>query len=141
MKLYDLPAHTHFQGLDGSGICGCVDIYRSFIYSFFNCFNCVLFANNSCAVRNKVNTSGEESKHGVDPLGAVPLARHIAQTCTGLRLAGLMTIGMLDYTSRPENFQQLEECREAVARCVRFWLGLHSSICTTVSEPPFSYTL
>ena len=53
----------------------------------------------------QVNTSGEESKYGVAPgEAAVSLARHVATECGCLRLAGLMTIGQPDYSSRPENF-------------------------------------
>ncbi|GFR46991.1 hypothetical protein Agub_g8645 [Astrephomene gubernaculifera] len=74
------------------------------------------------AVMVQVNTSGEESKHGVEPEDCVELARHIAQNCGKLRLAGLMTIGMPDYSSRPENFSCLAECRTRVAAA----LGLAS---------------
>ena len=43
----------------------------------------------------QVNTSGEESKYGVDPGDAcVALARHVHSSCSHLRFAGLMTIGM-----------------------------------------------
>ncbi|GLC39504.1 hypothetical protein PLESTF_001853800 [Pleodorina starrii] len=63
----------------------------------------------------QVNTSGEESKYGVEPGECVQLAAHIAKSCPHLRLAGLMTIGMPDYSSRPENFQCLAECRTQVA--------------------------
>lgn len=55
----------------------------------------------------QVNTSGEESKFGVEPADAPQLARHIHETCKHLRLRGLMTIGMADYSSRPENFTVL----------------------------------
>ena len=51
----------------------------------------------------QVNTSGEESKFGVEPESALALAEHILQSCGSLRLEGLMTIGMKDYTSKPEN--------------------------------------
>jgi hypothetical protein len=65
----------------------------------------------------QVNTSGEETKHGVEPADAVPLARHVATACPHLRFSGLMTIGQPDYTSRPENFTTLAKCRdEARAR-------------------------
>lgn len=63
----------------------------------------------------KVNTSGEESKFGVEPADCVALAQHIAASCKSLRLAGLMTIGMPDYSSRPENFACLADCRQKVA--------------------------
>lgn len=53
----------------------------------------------------QVNTSGEESKYGVEPAACTPLARHIKDKCGNLRFAGLMTIGQPDYSSRPENFQ------------------------------------
>ena len=42
----------------------------------------------------QVNTSGEESKYGVEPEVAVALARHVHAACQNLRFAGLMTIGM-----------------------------------------------
>jgi len=67
------------------------------------------------AVMVQVNTSGEESKHGVSPGAAPGLAAHVASTCPYLRLAGLMTIGQPDYTSRPENFDCLTRTRDAVA--------------------------
>jgi hypothetical protein len=67
------------------------------------------------AVAVQVNTSGEESKHGVDPPEVVALAAHVARACPHLRLAGLMTIGMPDYSSRPENFECLAKCRWVAA--------------------------
>ena len=53
----------------------------------------------------QVNSSGEASKYGVEPAEALPLCRHVHEQCRNLRFAGLMTIGMADYTSRPENFR------------------------------------
>jgi uncharacterized pyridoxal phosphate-containing UPF0001 family protein len=44
-------------------------------------------------------------------LQVVELAQHISSKCPSLRLAGLMTIGMPDYSSRPENFTCLQDCR------------------------------
>ncbi|KAK9902621.1 hypothetical protein WJX75_000378 [Coccomyxa subellipsoidea] len=66
----------------------------------------------------QVNTSGEESKYGVQPNECTALARHIRDTCAHLRFAGLMTIGQPDYSSRPENFQCLEACREEVCKAL-----------------------
>lgn len=66
----------------------------------------------------QVNTSGEETKYGVEPADALPLARHVLQECPNLRFCGLMTIGMPDYTSRPENFSMLEKCREDVCQAL-----------------------
>ncbi|KEG12323.1 putative alanine racemase [Trypanosoma grayi] len=64
----------------------------------------------------QVNTSGEESKSGTEPgEPTVELAQHIQANCKHLNLAGLMTIGMPDYTSRPENFDCLLRCRADVA--------------------------
>lgn len=62
-----------------------------------------------------MNTSGEESKFGVEPDEAVALAEHVHKACPCLRLAGLMTIGQPDYSSRPENFACLTQVRETVA--------------------------
>ncbi|KAK7859970.1 pyridoxal phosphate homeostasis protein [Quercus suber] len=53
----------------------------------------------------QVNTSGEESKFGVEPSGCVELAKHVSLGCPNLEFCGLMTIGMLDYSSTPENFK------------------------------------
>jgi PLP dependent protein len=64
----------------------------------------------------QVNTSGEDTKSGTEPGEAtVALAKHITRECPLLQLKGLMTIGMPDYTSRPENFECLTKCREEVA--------------------------
>ena len=41
----------------------------------------------------------------MEPDEAGALARHVREACAHLRLAGLMTIGQPDYSSRPENFQ------------------------------------
>ncbi|KAG5478774.1 hypothetical protein LSCM1_06178 [Leishmania martiniquensis] len=68
----------------------------------------------------QVNTSGEETKSGTEPgEETVALAKFIAGECPLLRLKGLMTIGMPDYTSRPENFECLKKCREDVAEAVQ----------------------
>lgn len=53
----------------------------------------------------QVNTSGEESKFGVEPQDCLSLAQHVHKECHLLRFAGLMTIGQKDYSSRPEDFQ------------------------------------
>jgi hypothetical protein len=41
----------------------------------------------------------------VEPSECVHLAKHVKQDCPNLLFSGLMTIGMRDYTSTPENFQ------------------------------------
>ncbi|XP_073027411.1 uncharacterized protein [Primulina eburnea] len=64
----------------------------------------------------QVNTSGEESKSGVEPSGCVELAKHVRLTCPNLEFCGLMTIGMPDYTSTPENFKTLANCRSEVCK-------------------------
>ena len=64
----------------------------------------------------QVNTSGEESKNGVQPgEEVVQLSKFILDQCPHLVFRGLMTIGMPDYTSRPENFTCLDTCRQQVA--------------------------
>ena len=67
------------------------------------------------AVFVQINSSGEESKFGVDPSDCVQLARHVHMQCDQLRLQGLMTIGMADYQSRPENFKVRESSRSNLA--------------------------
>jgi PLP dependent protein len=65
-----------------------------------------------------VNTSGEDTKFGVDPGEVEKLASHVVSECKHLRLAGLMTIGQPDYSSRPENFECLTECRKRVCEAL-----------------------
>ncbi|KAL3820740.1 hypothetical protein ACJIZ3_006645 [Penstemon smallii] len=64
----------------------------------------------------QVNTSGEESKFGVEPSGCVELAKYVSSNCPNLEFCGLMTIGMPDYTSTPENFKTLAKCRSEVCK-------------------------
>ncbi|PIN22376.1 Proline synthetase co-transcribed protein [Handroanthus impetiginosus] len=66
----------------------------------------------------QVNTSGEESKSGVEPAGCVELAKHVSINCPNLEFCGLMTIGMPDYTSTPENFKTLANCRSEVCKAL-----------------------
>ena len=63
-----------------------------------------LSTNPPLQVMVQVNTSGEQSKFGVDPGDALALAKHIHETCGSLIFQGLMTIGMPDYTSKPEKY-------------------------------------
>lgn len=73
----------------------------------------------------QVNTSGETSKFGVEPSGCVDLAKHVSVNCPNLEFCGLMTIGMLDYTSTPENFMTLINCRSEVCKT----LGIKEEEC------------
>ena len=57
------------------------------------------------AVFVQVNTSGEDTKYGVEPGDCAKLAEHIKVSCGHLRFAGLMPIGQPDYSSKPENFE------------------------------------
>ncbi|XP_050214743.1 uncharacterized protein LOC126665858 [Mercurialis annua] len=66
----------------------------------------------------QVNTSGEESKYGVEPSACVELAEHVNKSCPNLEFCGLMTIGMLDYSSTPENFKTLANCRTEVCKAL-----------------------
>jgi len=64
----------------------------------------------------QVNSSGEETKSGVDTSEVVDLCRIIVTECEGLELAGLMTIGAPDYSGcRTEDFERLHRCRQEVA--------------------------
>ncbi|KAF4346093.1 hypothetical protein G4B88_009148 [Cannabis sativa] len=77
-------------------------------------------ARNPLKVLVQVNTSGEPSKSGVDPSGVVELAKHVKLHCPNLLFSGLMTIGMPDYTSTPENFRTLSNCRLEVCKALGF---------------------
>jgi len=64
----------------------------------------------------QVNSSGEESKNGLDAAEVVPLCRAIVDECKSLELAGLMTIGAPDYSGcRGEDFELLHKCRSELA--------------------------
>ncbi|XP_042519497.1 pyridoxal phosphate homeostasis protein-like isoform X2 [Macadamia integrifolia] len=58
------------------------------------------------------------SKAGVEPSGCVELAKHVKLGCPNLEFSGLMTIGMPDYTSTPENFKTLSNCRIEVCKAL-----------------------
>jgi len=72
-------------------------------------------------VKVQVNTSGEESKSGVEPADALALCQYIVENCPHLRLSGLMTIGAIarSQETTPENenedFLVLREVRDRVA--------------------------
>ncbi|KAK2970940.1 hypothetical protein RJ640_004732 [Escallonia rubra] len=73
----------------------------------------------------QVNTSGEASKSGIEPSGCVELVKHVKLECRNLEFSGLMTIGMPDYTSTPENFRMLSSCRSEICRA----LGMEEHKC------------
>jgi pyridoxal phosphate enzyme (YggS family) len=70
----------------------------------------------------QVNTSGEESKSGVEPGETIELCRHVIEKCPHLQLFGLMTIGAIarskETTPETENedFVCLRETRDKVAK-------------------------
>jgi pyridoxal phosphate enzyme (YggS family) len=70
----------------------------------------------------QVNTSGEESKSGVEPQDALALCRHIIDKCPHLQLAGFMTIGAIARSkamtpdNENEDFVALRDTRDKVAR-------------------------
>lgn len=68
----------------------------------------------------QVNTSGEDSKSGVEPSEAVDLCRHVREKCPGLKLQGLMTIGAIARSqattaeNENEDFITLRDIRDKV---------------------------
>jgi len=75
--------------------------------------------NKACAARSsplsimvQVNTSGEETKSGVDPDRVVEVIKEIKEKCKSLRLSGLMTIGRPGDSE--EDFRKLAECHRKV---------------------------
>ena len=71
----------------------------------------------------QVNTSGEESKSGVESDDAGELCKHIRDQCPHLQLAGLMTIGAIARSQEAstaegvnEDFVALREARDKVAK-------------------------
>ena len=70
--------------------------------------------NRSIPILLEVNTSGEESKHGVAPEQAETLLEHVQETCPLLSLKGFMTVGPLteDEMSIRKAFASLRELRD-----------------------------
>merc|ERR1712194_931028 len=67
----------------------------------------------------QVNTSGEGTKNGVHPKDCTELCSFIANQCSALQLAGLMTIGAPDYSGcRSEDFEMLRSCRAEAAAAI-----------------------
>ncbi|KAL8731981.1 MAG: hypothetical protein Q9181_004118 [Wetmoreana brouardii] len=70
----------------------------------------------------QVNTSGEESKSGVEPQDAAELCRYIRDECPRLNLKGLMTIGAIarsqgaEEGKENEDFLTLKKVRDEVSR-------------------------
>lgn len=70
----------------------------------------------------QVNTSGEESKSGVEPSETLSLCKHIIEQCSHLQLLGLMTIGAIARSKEttPENenedFIALKETRDKIEK-------------------------
>ncbi|KAI5934353.1 pyridoxal phosphate homeostasis protein isoform X1 [Manis javanica] len=63
----------------------------------------------------QINTSGEESKHGLPPSETVAMVEHIKAKCPSLEFVGLMTIGSFghDLSQGPNpDFQVLVSLRE-----------------------------
>lgn len=72
----------------------------------------------------QVNTSGEDSKSGVEPKDALVLCRHVVEKCPHLQLAGFMTIGAIARSkamteeNENEDFVALRETRDRVAEAL-----------------------
>ncbi|KAE8618666.1 hypothetical protein XENTR_v10009444 [Xenopus tropicalis] len=75
----------------------------------------------------QVNTSSEDSKHGLAPTETTELVKHIREKCSSLEFVGLMTIGSFGYdiTQGPNpDFQMLLAQREEV--CEKLGLQIDS---------------
>ncbi|XP_039061035.1 pyridoxal phosphate homeostasis protein-like isoform X1 [Hibiscus syriacus] len=108
-----VPNLAFFEGVDNEKIANHLDRGVSSL------------GRNPLKVFVQVNTSGEASKAGIDPSGCVRLAEHVKLRCPHLEFSGLMTIGMPDYTSTPENFRTLSNCRAKVCKA----LGMEEDQC------------
>ncbi|KAG6407516.1 hypothetical protein SASPL_130508 [Salvia splendens] len=58
------------------------------------------------------------TKSGLNPSECVEFVKHVRLGCPNLIFSGLMTIGMPDYTSTPENFKTLLNCRAEVCKAL-----------------------
>ncbi|TPX34583.1 alanine racemase [Synchytrium microbalum] len=69
----------------------------------------------------QVNTSGEESKGGIEPAEVLDVATHILDKCPKLKLAGLMTIGAPENGDKDPNpdFVTLQSCRDKILESLK----------------------
>ncbi|KAK1154140.1 pyridoxal phosphate homeostasis protein [Acipenser oxyrinchus oxyrinchus] len=70
----------------------------------------------------QINTSGEDSKHGLPPGDTVAAVQHIVSRCTALEFVGLMTIGRYGYdlSEGPNpDFQMLLSRRKEVCETLK----------------------
>ncbi|CAF90890.1 unnamed protein product, partial [Tetraodon nigroviridis] len=70
----------------------------------------------------QVNTSGEQSKHGLPPEETVDAVRHILSHCPALHFSGLMTIGRYGYDlslGPNPDFQMLLSHRQEVCEALK----------------------
>lgn len=90
----------------------------------------------------QVNSSGEETKNGVDAKDVAQLCKVIATELEGLEFSGLMTIGAPDYSGcRTEDFETLFRCRSEVAELLsidgskmEMSMGMSSDFETAIRE-------
>jgi len=76
----------------------------------------------SLKIMVQINTSGEQSKHGLPPNETANTVKHILSQCTALHLAGLMTIGRYGYdiSEGPNpDFQMLLSRRQEVCETLK----------------------
>jgi hypothetical protein len=66
----------------------------------------------------QVNTSGEESKFGVEPKDSLEVCRFVHEQCKQLRFGGLMTIGKL-HGDPADDFRKLVEVRAQVSHALQ----------------------
>lgn len=77
---------------------------------------------NKLRVLVQVNTSGEESKSGVEPGETAAMVKHVRDSCPHLHCAGLMTIGAIARSqattaeTENEDFVTLRDIRDKVAK-------------------------
>nr|WP_321499713.1 YggS family pyridoxal phosphate-dependent enzyme [uncultured Dethiosulfovibrio sp.] len=66
----------------------------------------------------EVNTSGEVAKHGVAPEDALPMLIQMIESCPGLDIQGLMTVGPLsnDRSLTARAFESLRLLRDVVSK-------------------------
>lgn len=66
----------------------------------------------------EVNTSGESAKHGVSPEEALPTVFSLLESCPGLDVQGLMTVGPLsdDRSKTSRAFESLRLIRDSISK-------------------------
>jgi PLP dependent protein len=130
-KAKELPTdiNWHFIGTLQSNKCKLVaSIPNLYLVETVDSVKKAVTLNKACSERStrlgimlQVNTSGEESKGGLEPSECIEAAKSVIETCPMLELKGLMTIGSVAGSAQSPNpdFECLKRCKAEIEQTLQ----------------------